>query len=244
MPRIMSGELGGMPPDDPRDLLAGEYVLRLLSPEEALGVERDATLRPLVEDWEHRLAPLLVVADPVSPPADLWPAIASTLRLDAPSAASLRATSSQPASWWQSIAMWRGATAVAGALAAVLAVALMMRGMPMSSEPKFIVALAVPNAPTPDFVVSIAASGRLTVHNLRPVTAGEGHDFELWILPAGRTVPQSLGILRGDAPITVGPRVTTDMAQLMVSLEPEGGSRTGRPTGPVVYAGRLGPSPG
>jgi len=27
--------------------------------------------------------------------------------------------------------------------------------------------------------------------------------------------------------------------QLLVSLEPKGGSPTGQPTGPVVYAGRL-----
>jgi anti-sigma-K factor RskA len=65
----------------------------------------------------------------------------------------------------------------------------------------------------------------------------KGRDLQLWSLPDGATVPASLGVLPAD-----GKQVQASPAaggQLLVSLEPAGGSPTGAPTGPVVYSGRL-----
>ena len=55
--------------------------------------------------------------------------------------------------------------------------------------------------------------------------------------PAGGS-PQSLGVIQQA-------RYATDLAvspanlTLAVSLEPQGGSRTGAPTGPIVFTGQL-----
>jgi anti-sigma-K factor RskA len=63
--------------------------------------------------------------------------------------------------------------------------------------------------------------------------------------PDGGGPPRSLGLLRGDGS-TVLPRdrlprelLKGGAAALAVSVEPAGGSPTGTPTGPVVYAGAL-----
>ena len=71
--------------------------------------------------------------------------------------------------------------------------------------------------------------------------AGPGKDYELWVLPLGKN-PVSLGVLQADERIA---RPIDDMraalilpgTTLAVSLEPEGGSPMGTPTGPVLYTG-------
>ncbi|HEX3992345.1 MAG TPA: hypothetical protein VHX39_14335, partial [Acetobacteraceae bacterium] len=65
----------------------------------------------------------------------------------------------------------------------------------------------------------------------------------LWLLPlrwrrfAGETRPRSLGVLPASGIRMVD--ALTLGTQLLVSLEPRGGSPTGQPTGPVLYGGRL-----
>ena len=62
-------------------------------------------------------------------------------------------------------------------------------------------------------------------------------DLELWALPKGETKPHSLGVFPPS-----GRQLTAELApdtQLLVSLEPKGGSPTGQPTGPVLYGGWL-----
>ena len=79
--------------------------------------------------------------------------------------------------------------------------------------------------------------GTLVLRAVSAVSVPQGRDLQLWSLPAGATVPASLGVLPSD-----GKQVQASPAaggQLLVSLEPAGGSPTGAPTGPVVYSGRL-----
>jgi len=68
--------------------------------------------------------------------------------------------------------------------------------------------------------------------------------LELWAVPPQGT-PRSLGLISANG-TTIVPRgrlaaslVKGDTAALAVSLEPPGGSPTGAPTGPVLYAGKL-----
>jgi anti-sigma-K factor RskA len=77
----------------------------------------------------------------------------------------------------------------------------------------------------------------------RAIQAPSGKSLQLWCLPPGATVPNNLGVLPdepGNAiiiPTTVA-RPASGML-IEVSLEPEGGSPTGKPTGPVIFYGRL-----
>ena len=67
--------------------------------------------------------------------------------------------------------------------------------------------------------------------------------MQLWLIPAGDR-PHSLGLIaRGQpvrliVPADLAGRLTSD-ATLAVSLEPQGGSPTGQPTGPVIANGKL-----
>jgi anti-sigma-K factor RskA len=96
---------------------------------------------------------------------------------------------------------------------------------PRTGEGPVLLATAEPNG-----ALSVRPNGTIAVPNDR--------DLELWALAAGETRPRSLGVL----PAAGGRLVVASLApgtQLMVSLEPRGGSPTGQPTGPVLYAGQL-----
>lgn len=69
-----------------------------------------------------------------------------------------------------------------------------------------------------------------------------GKSFELWMVPGGQAAPVSLGVIKTDRAQTV--RLTAAASQMLstiqglaVSVEPEGGSPTGAPTGPVILSG-------
>lgn len=77
---------------------------------------------------------------------------------------------------------------------------------------------------------------------LQGVAPQAGKSFELWALPDNGAAPVSLGLMpnsgRLDRDLTEAQRLALRGASKMaVSLEPEGGSRTGLPTGPVLYVG-------
>jgi anti-sigma-K factor RskA len=79
--------------------------------------------------------------------------------------------------------------------------------------------------------------GQLTLSAARGPAAPDGKDYELWII-RGSDAPVSLGVLPA-----AGERLTLPDAALgavlAVTLEPKGGSPSGKPTGPVVALGPL-----
>ncbi len=81
----------------------------------------------------------------------------------------------------------------------------------------------------------------LHVQNVYDLPAGKAH--ELWALPEGGA-PVSLGLLpqAGEQRRVLTPAQQAALAgakQIAVSLEPEGGSPTGAPTGPVLLVAPL-----
>jgi anti-sigma-K factor RskA len=86
-------------------------------------------------------------------------------------------------------------------------------------------------------------STRLALRATGAVRAAEGKSYELWALPEG-AAPVSLGLLpvRGEVARSLAPEQRAALAEatkVAVSLEPEGGSPTGAPTGPVLYVAEL-----
>ncbi|MBW4090131.1 MAG: hypothetical protein HIU82_03330 [Proteobacteria bacterium] len=243
--------------DDPdRDLLAGEYVLGTLSPAERAAAAALAVLDPafarIVAAWERRLMPLAELAQATPPPAELWARIESALDaapLAAP-AATLAAAGPGPAvaagtttrrptesaavrRARRSIRIWRASTAGALALAAALAGLIVLRTAPPGS-----LAVLAPRDGGPPLLALGTRPGELMIRPAGTLAAvPPGREMELWALPQGAHQPRPLGALP-----PAGRRLAVPLrpgTEIMVSLEPAGGSPTGLPTGPVLYAGRL-----
>jgi anti-sigma-K factor RskA len=189
-----------------------------------------------VRRWEQRLLPLAEAVPPEQPPLRVWRGIERRL---------WPAAAAQPAAGSRWLRTWQ---ALAGALGvAVLALAVLLAQAP---APPVIVVLQGTGAAADfggGFVAGIGGDGRsLVARPLQPVALPADRVLELWAVPPeGGGAPRSLGLLRADG-VTVLARdrlppalLRGGAAALAVSVEPPGGSPTGTPTGPVVYAGAL-----
>ena len=227
-------------PTDPaeRDALAGEYVLGTLDARLAAAIAAalptDAALRAAVEAWEARLAPLTALATPESPPPDLWSRIETRIAPPSPSPSlALRGA----VTWWRAWAI--GATLAAAGFA-TLAV------LPRTPETRYMTVL-VTDRSQPAWLAQADASGRLSISTVaamdgsRPTTP-EGRVMQLWGLAPGDPGPTSLGLLpRDPGKIVIDTPALRPRAGMLIeiTLEPPGGSPTGRPTGPILFIGRL-----
>jgi anti-sigma-K factor RskA len=114
---------------------------------------------------------------------------------------------------------------------------------PRSERPdERIVAVLAGQDAKPVLVASADRSGRyLTVKAVAAMDVPAGRVLELWALPEGRD-PRSLGRIPASGIVRLPLAAPAGMSlqgvpALAVSLEPPGGSPTGKPTGPVLYTG-------
>jgi anti-sigma-K factor RskA len=211
-----------------RDLLAAEYVLGALEGEERREAERllaaDAAFARAVSAWQQRLTPLATHAAPAAPPADLLRRIEQDV--EPPAAVSVTP-------FRRRVRFWRATTVGALAIAASLAAFIVLR-QPDQTR----VAVLSPIAGGAPVLVATAERGdELVMRPTASISVPTDKDLELWALPQGETRPRSLGVLPPS-----GRQLVAQLAsgtQLLVSLEPKGGSPTGQPTGPVLYGGWL-----
>ncbi len=218
--------------------LAAEYVLGTLRGAarrrfEAL-LPAHVELRRATAAWQERMLPLTAALDPVEPPGEVWRRISD--RLDR--------RKSIAAGAWQRLSFWRGFAALASVAAIGLAVLL---ANPRPAAPPIVVVLAPTAAaasatPGAAIVASISGDGATVVTRpIVPVAAQPDRALELWAVPSGGGSPRSLGVLPTGAGGTLALRgkVLAGVDTLAVSVEPPGGSPTGQPTGPIVYAGKF-----
>jgi anti-sigma-K factor RskA len=225
--------------DDDPDLLAGEYVLGCLDPEAAAAVvaraAREPALAAAIRAWERRLAPLAELLPEAAPPPELWQRIAAALPPPPGELALAR--------FRRRLRLWQAGAAAALAVAAALAGILLWREPPspvVTTTPRAIATLAPTNTGNGSpFVAVMDTSGEIAVASAAPPSVAPDRSLELWELPAGETRPRSLGVLPSRGAYRVRAPAAAPKTQLMISLEPRGGSPTGQPTGPVVYAGTL-----
>lgn len=223
-----------------RDVLAGEYALGTLRGPARRRFERliaeDEALRRLSHDWELKLNPLAQALPAVAPPPRVWREIEARISGPAPA----------PRGWWNRLAFWRGASLLATGLALVLALYVGLRPSPELAP--FTVALLSGAKGEPAWVVSLVAERGVTreirVKAVQPGGKAPDQSFELWLIPQAGAAPVSLGLLpeAGSATLQLPEKAVQALpgaAAMAVSLEPRGGSPTGRPTGPVLYQGVL-----
>lgn len=223
-----------MIPTDPteRAALAGEYVLGTLearlAAEVAAALARDPALAAEVAAWEARLAPLLALAEPEAPPPGLWDRIEAAVH-PVPAPARPR----PPRASW----LWRGWALGATAVAAGLAGVLVLR----PAEPPRLMTVLLTQRDQPAWVVEAERGGGLRLAALNPRPIDAGRVMQLWALPPGAAAPTSLGLIPSEGRLTVTAAGITPQPGMLIeiSLEPPGGSTTGRPTGPVLFIGRL-----
>jgi anti-sigma-K factor RskA len=217
------------PPNDapltPREAdsaLAAEYALGVLPLADRAAAEararRDPAFAAEIAAWETHLGAMNDgFAD--APPPDLMPAIEARLFPAAPPRRS-------------GLLGWLvGAlTAAALVLAVVLALPWLAPEQTMRAE------LAAADSA---LVYAVTYAGdRLTVTRTAGDAAPQGQVHELWLI-AGNADPVSLGMIDGDTTTLAMPAPVAGVT-LAVSLEPDGGSPTGQPTGPVLVTGVVG----
>ncbi len=206
-------------------------------------------LRAATHAWQERLMPLTVAIAPEAPPARVWQHIDARIDGAVAGAAGSNATGPNTSSSsalhrgaGSRLAFWRGLSAFAGLAAVVLAVLLIS---PQPVQAPIVVVLSATGGPAGSasaaaFVASISADGRaLVTRPLVRVGLQADRALELWAIP-GDGAPRSLGLISASGATVLQKRQELEGADtLAVSLEPAGGSPTGAPTGPVLYAGKL-----
>jgi anti-sigma-K factor RskA len=220
-----------------RDLLAGEYAMGLLPPRARARFERlmagDAELARLVADWQERLAPIDQTAPPVAPPRRIWRAVEQgTLQRSFPAP-------TRSAGLLQSLAFWRGFAGAAAAVATALVLFIAMG--PGPARAPTVVAVLADSTGTPAFIATRGERGEeVAVAPVRSQSLEAQKSFELWAIAGGPPKPLGLVSARPGKPLLVpASALTTAGTVLAVSLEPEGGSPTGLPTGPVLFQGKV-----
>ena len=161
------------------------------------------------------------------------------------------------------VRLWRIVALTAGILALVLAAFVALSqiapgllstlGMPrlFAAAPAVggppigqLVAVLQHEPTSPAFLLSVDPEKRtLTVRRILS-KAGAGHSYELWIIPQGSPQPRSLGVV-GEQEFTQRPLpgIVDGNAMLAesyeISFEPFGGSKTGGPSGPILFTGKM-----
>ncbi len=232
-----------MIPTDPRerDALAAEYVLGTLearaAAEVAAALATNPALAAEVTAWEARLAPLQALAPPEAPPPDLWQRIEAALEGHAAPAPALAAAATPAQAWRPWLNLWRGWAIGASAVAAGLAGLLVLQPAP---APRLMTVLLT-QQDQPAWTVEADSQGALRLAALNPRPVAADRVLQLWALPQGATAPTSLGLVPATGQMTVTPRTLRPEPGMLIeiSLEPPGGSPLGRPSGPVLFIGRL-----
>ena len=215
------------------DYLAAEYVLGTLHGGARRRFDRlitdRADVRIAVWRWERHLNEIASGIEPRRPPQRVWRNIRRRIDL----------SQTVKPTWFT---RWRNLWLVLPTAAATAWLAIAI--FPITAIDRVAV-FADQNAQALWVISADLDKGELQTEAVNAPALASGSSYELWVLPADNQPPMSLGLL----PISAGSvesQISTQLiealagaSQLAISLEPAGGSPTGLPTGPVVYAASL-----
>ncbi|MGH8280197.1 MAG: anti-sigma factor [Gammaproteobacteria bacterium] len=219
-----------------RELLAGEYVLGLLHGAARRRFERllieDARLRAEIIRWEEKFAAWNRSLRPLIPPAFVWHRLQARIETESKAVRAPRLK-----------AWWSGAVAVAAVVMLVLGIFLGRSVLAPLLPPAYLAVMSSAKGQPLWLITVHPKTRRIEMKALADNTPPPGKSYELWMLP-GSGKPIAVGLMNssGSASETVSVEViaaVVDAKGLAISVEPEGGSSTGQPTGPVVYVAPL-----
>lgn len=230
--------------DDIRDL-ASDYVLGLMSEGETRLFEeviaRDSELARHVGDLRDQLLPLDLSAAPRDLSAGLVDRTLAALRNQDATGKTVsqlpKSTPPRPANMSRApVGRLRGL--VAAALVG-LAFGAGLSWLQPVAEPQ-VIAVLLNDQGVPQAIVEDFGNDTATVRFVADIDVPAGRSLQVWTLPTPEIGATSLGVLDRSEPT----RLTFDdlpepMAKQLyeVTLEPAGGSPTGRPTGPIIGKG-------
>ncbi|MCZ8179986.1 MAG: anti-sigma factor [Rhizobium sp.] len=228
-----------MSPWQPPAERADAYVLGLMDEDERRAIEADMETdqelaRAVGEARDHFLE--LDLVGPTSPvSADLWSRIET--RLGSQQTA-IREASPRPAVNDNRLAGWRG-VGLSAAAASLLLVGALSYTLLQRAEPQ-VVAILMNAEGEPVVMIEDFGNDTAKVIPLTDVSVATDRSLQLWTLPSRDTGPVSLGVLDGWRTAMIeGPDLPGPMEEQLyeITVEPLGGSPTGKPTGPILGKG-------
>ncbi|MBJ7262720.1 MAG: anti-sigma factor [Burkholderiaceae bacterium] len=232
-------------------------------------IERDRSAAAMALAWENDFLALADRIPTQAPSAVVWLRIQSVLGLTAAArstpaqatpvrsapahstaapapvdAAPVRRPAESDAGWrgvWDNVMAWRWLTA--GLAVAALVLAIMPTVTPQAPAATHMAVLQAPGETAkPGWVVTVQPNGDVVLDSLLHVAATPGRSVELWTLAPNEKRPRSLGLVAAGKSIrlpasAVGPVHNNQLFEM--TLEPEGGSPTGGPTGAILFIGRV-----
>lgn len=247
-------EPNAAPGDD--DIAAAEFAIGLMEPAEAESFAARLTAEPalaaLVAKWQARLLDLDLTAAPVPAREALWSRIVAGIDVAAPSRGATadrrrlsgdgrRRVERPPLQ--RRLSAWRAAALVATAAALIIAV-VAARLVLAPPEPTLLAVLIGPDGRA-GAVVQVFPDGHTALVSLADVEVPAGRTLEVWTKWSEERGPVSVGLLARAASAvlaTQGLPATRPDQLFEITLEPAGGSPTGRPTGPVLFKGTATPT--
>jgi anti-sigma-K factor RskA len=223
------------------EIISGEYVLGVLSEEDRRRVEAriasDPKFATQVRRWQTNLADFNDEYQDVRPPQAVYNKIEKRL-FGGPESVS----SGIWQSLWGSIAVWRTLTAAALVVAVGFGVSGRIQ-LPWTPQPPAPLVAELTGMDSPISLVATYdfSSGKLSV-TPAALKQEQPKSLELWLIEDGKP-PASLGVLpedgHGDILINASLRDAFAAGKtIAMTVEPLGGSPTGKPTGPVIALGK------
>jgi len=223
---------------DDRQALAADFVLGVLDTNDQAEAERlmqvDAAFAQDVAAWRSRLAELDLSAEPLAPRGDLWSRIDEAVALPAAAEASPR----QKPSLWSSLPVWRTVGLIATAASLIFAVAFGVALREAQRTPAMIAVLV--DGDKAGAIVHVFNDGRAVLLPLTDIAVPPDRALQVWTLPSRERGPVSIGLMQQARTLSLAldnlPATRGDQL-FEITLEPKGGSPTGRPTGPILFKG-------
>lgn len=146
-------------------------------------------------------------------------------------------------------ALWMGGTM----MSVMLVVFLILTFVPREpAQPPVVIVEVAPSkgailqAPgqssTPGWVVTIDQENNVTLTPQVPTELPENASVQLWTYNSARPQPRSLGLIDPNQPVAIPAAIMGEIGTdqfFEMTLEPEGGSASAEPTGPILFIGRV-----
>lgn len=236
--------------DIEQNILIGEYTLGLLNLQETaqaqalMGKDHQAVITAL--KWEDGFLGLVDQLPPISPPDQLLARIQSALGQEVtpanPPSIWPRAATSIVKGTWSNITFWRVASLILALATLAYATTATPRMTIVEVPPTQIAVLQAPGlTSTPGWILTIDAQHNLVLKPRVHIDVSPDSSVQLWTRNSDTAPPRSLGVIDPNQPVVI-PAATIGAIspdQLFeMTLEAQGGSAKGSPSGPILFLGR------